>query len=189
MRDDTCAVGECERAAEKRGWCNLHYRRWRRHGDPLVVLKQPNGAAPDHCTVQGCDDPHHARGLCVTHYSRKRRSGDPLTPTRPYGDFWARVDKTGDCWVWTGFVNATGYGFANGVLGRGQAHRVVYEALVGTVPAGLDLDHLCHNRDPNCVGGVTCLHRRCVNPAHLEPVDRSTNMLRAFARTGPREAA
>lgn len=32
-----CAVEECGRAAVKRGWCDLHYTRWRKHGDPLVV--------------------------------------------------------------------------------------------------------------------------------------------------------
>jgi hypothetical protein len=57
------------------------------------------------------------------------------------------------------------------------AHRVAYEMLVGTIPKGLDLDHICHNGS-GCGGGESCPHRRCVNPDHLEPVTHRENMLR-----------
>lgn len=50
-----------------------------------------------------------------------------------------------------------------------RAHRLVYELLVGPIPDGLQLDHLCRNRG-------------CVRPDHLEPVTRRTNILRG---TGP----
>jgi hypothetical protein len=58
------------------------------------------------------------------------------------------------------------------------AHRVAYELLIGAVPNDLTLDHLCHTRDAACPGGRTCPHRRCVNPAHLEPVSGRVNRLR-----------
>ncbi|NEE06902.1 HNH endonuclease [Streptomyces sp. SID7499] len=84
--------------------------------------------------------------------------------------FWCKVQRNPDgCWLWTAATfKATGYGqFREG--GRGSrvrtAHRVAYELLVGSVPAGLQLDHLCRNR-------------RCVNPAHLEPVTNRENGLR-----------
>ena len=48
------------------------------------------------------------------------------------------------------------------------AHRVVYEILVGPIPVGLELDHLCRNR-------------ACVNPDHLEPVTTRTNLLRGYS--------
>jgi len=48
------------------------------------------------------------------------------------------------------------------------AHRAFYEALVGTIPSELELDHLCRVR-------------ACVNPDHLEPVTRQTNVLRGFS--------
>lgn len=48
------------------------------------------------------------------------------------------------------------------------AHRLAYEILVGPVPAGLTLDHLCRNR-------------ACMNPAHLEPVTMRANVLRGEA--------
>jgi hypothetical protein len=82
--------------------------------------------------------------------------------------FWAKVNKDGPggCWLWTAGKNGNGYGAFNirKGLNRG-AHRVSYEALVGPIPDGLDLDHLCRVR-------------ACVNPAHLEAVTRQVNLLR-----------
>ena len=72
------------------------------------------------------------------------------------------------CWTWTGFRRG-GYGriMAPRPARRcSQVHRVTYEHLVGPIPPGLDLDHLCRNRS-------------CCNPDHLEPVTRSVNILRA----------
>lgn len=70
------------------------------------------------------------------------------------------------CWVWSGAPNTSGYGMLRIDRKTSQlAHRVGYELLVGPIPEGLQLDHLCRNR-------------LCVNPAHLEPVDSRTNTLR-----------
>lgn len=69
------------------------------------------------------------------------------------------------CWIWTASKNWDGYGqFRWG--GRQQlAHRVSYQILVGAIPPGLELDHLCRVRD-------------CVNPAHLESVTSAENTRR-----------
>jgi hypothetical protein len=72
-----------------------------------------------------------------------------------------RIDADGDCWVWTGARTSKGYGNINGRA----AHRLVYEALVGPIPVGLWIDHLCRNRP-------------CVNPDHLEPVPPRENVIR-----------
>lgn len=72
------------------------------------------------------------------------------------------------CWVW-GDLDARTYSRV-GVGGRTRlAHRVVWEEVVGPIPEGLDIDHLCRNK-------------ACVNPDHLEPVTRAENMLRAEVR-------
>lgn len=76
-----------------------------------------------------------------------------------------RTDRTGSCWLWTRSLNGKGYAEVK-VNGRHHpAHRLAYELLVGPIPAGLVLDHLCRVR-------------HCVNPAHLEPVTNRENILR-----------
>lgn len=70
-----------------------------------------------------------------------------------------------DCWLWAGEVNSRGYGYLHGGHDIYVAHRAVYEDMVGPIPSGLFLDHLCGNRI-------------CVNPAHLEPVTNKVNLMR-----------
>jgi hypothetical protein len=71
-----------------------------------------------------------------------------------------------NCWEWTAGCNNSGYGIAYVAPGKQKvAHRALYEELVGSIPEGLDLDHLCRNR-------------RCVRPDHLEPVTRRENLRR-----------
>jgi hypothetical protein len=74
------------------------------------------------------------------------------------------------CWIWQRALNIDGYGMKN----RASAHRLYYKKFKGPIPEGLELDHLCHERG-KCPGGITCPHRRCVNPDHLEPVASATN--------------
>lgn len=87
------------------------------------------------------------------------------------------VSETG-CWIWPG-ATASGYGriawHASGKGTWGAVHRIMYTYLVGAIPAGLDLDHLCHN-PKTCT--APCIHRACANPSHLEPVSRRVNLLR-----------
>lgn len=79
--------------------------------------------------------------------------------------FWAKVDKTDECWLWTGARNGDGYGYIQ-VEGRStRAHGWSYLWACGAVPVGLVLDHLCRVR-------------HCVRPDHLQPVPERINLLR-----------
>lgn len=75
--------------------------------------------------------------------------------------FWVKVDKRGDCWVWSGATDGR-YGIFK-VLGRNKkAHRVSFEWANELIPAGMQVDHMCWNT-------------LCVNPQHLRLASQSEN--------------
>ncbi|WP_282703225.1 hypothetical protein [Streptomyces sp. CC219B] len=85
----------------------------------------------------------------------------------------------GGCAIWTGSIHKSGYGIAY-VDSRHQfAHRALYRLLMGPIARGIHIDHACHNQDSSCPGGTTCLHRRCINPHHLEAVTAAENARRS----------
>lgn len=117
--------------------CSRHYTRWRRHGDPFVVY------------------PHGYRGTNEQRFWNKVVKGQP-----------------DECWIWTG-PSTNGYGvhFVAATSDRPAhlvpAHAYAYELLVGPIPAGMEIDHVCRTH-------------ACVNPSpfHLEPVSHRVNVLR-----------
>jgi len=93
--------------------------------------------------------------------------------------FWSRIDKSGDCWLWTGPVGREGYARFHPRRNLNlSVHRTAYALVKGPVPRGYNILHVCHERDETCAGGPTCLHRRCANPAHLEPASPQVTSLR-----------
>lgn len=81
--------------------------------------------------------------------------------------FWSHVTKTEGCWLWSGTKSEKGYGLFRIDGKPKRAHRIAYEMIVGDVPEGFTLDHLC--RVPGCV-----------NPAHLEIVTSQENTRRGI---------
>jgi len=86
--------------------------------------------------------------------------------------FWSMVAKgpDGSCWLWTASVQVRRGGYGQFKVGgkTRRTHIVAYELIVGAIPNGKVLDHLC--RTP-----------RCVNPAHLDPVTHGENTRRGMA--------
>jgi hypothetical protein len=160
-----CPVEDCGRRSRsgRQPLCGTHYERLRTTGSVYLAVREPRV-----CSAPGCDRPHLSRGLCMTHYQRQTRLGQLDLPTRPSLEdrLWSRVTKTDTCWLWTGSCTTAGYG----TVGRGSdewfyVHRLAYELLVGPIPDGLTIDHLCRVR-------------HCVRPDHLEPVTRAENTRR-----------
>ena len=83
--------------------------------------------------------------------------------------YWCKVEKTDGCWIWRG-AKTCGYGVFG--IRNNQliyAHRYSYYTMVGDIPLGLEIDHLCRNT-------------LCVNPEHMEAVAHKENCIRVFAR-------
>lgn len=171
-----CSIEECPKPMFGRTWCSAHYALWRKYGDPRSPVRAYAKQGPT-CTEDGCDSPPKSGGLCVKHRHLMDRHG--TTEDSRSRRFWQKVNKDGPipasrpelgpCWIWTGYVAPkTGYGQYGG-HGSGRSrlvHRVAYEYLVGPIPEGMHLDHLCRNR-------------QCVNALqHLEPVPPRENILR-----------
>lgn len=134
---------------------------------------------PDDKPCLDCGRPRHrtgGRGLCKTCHSRRSYQGTLAELPKKCLSFEERlatvVPRPDGCWPWPGCINWNGYG----ALGRKPAHIASYEHHFGPVPAGHDVGHVCHDRDASCQDWRTCLHRRCINPAHLKAMTHSENM-------------
>ncbi len=111
--------------------------------------------------------PNHTPEMEVSRHMAKthsnRRGGWPKGQRRGTGQnahvpvaarFWARVDKSGDCWLWTGSFDGVGYGKLIHQGARWGAHRMAYVLSKGPIPNGQWVLHRCDVR-------------ACVNPGHL----------------------
>lgn len=155
MAKSTCSVEDCEREPRTKRMCQMHYMRFWKHGSAA----DPTPYVDPGCSVDGCGRPHRSLGLCDPHYKRDYRLRNP-TRVRPTREeyFWSKVEKSDPCWSWSGQKNLQGYA----KIGDEQAHRFSYELLVGPIPEGMQIDHMCHNP-------------LCVKPEHLRPVTCKQN--------------
>lgn len=120
-----------------------------------------------------------------TRAPRPRRRTDPevrfLRHVDKDGPVPAHCPEMGPCWLWTGALSGGRYGmFATGGREGRQvgAHCWSYEHFRKPIPEGYEVDHLCHPDDGSCEP-ATCMHRRCVNPAHLAAVTGIENNRRS----------
>lgn len=83
------------------------------------------------------------------------------------GRFWAKVANGEGCWEWRAARYPTGYGHCRWAGKSAYAHRIAYLLVRGSIPSGLEIDHLCRNR-------------ACVRPDHLEAVTHRENVRRGL---------
>lgn len=77
VRDFPCTVADCDRPQVARGWCDTHYRQWRRTNKPPETAR-PWMPAGTLCRHPECQRPriNGGRGWCTLHYERYRRYGE-----------------------------------------------------------------------------------------------------------------
>ena len=129
-------------------------------------------------------DPSTGYRNCRACHSEREAERRSLIPRETYHDrrvrvFWSRVSKSDDCWEWTAGRSTTGYGRFSYVGQSINAHRFVYEVVVGPIPKD---GFVCHH----------CDNTGCVNPDHLflgTAADNSADMVqkgRAARNANPR---
>ena len=75
--------------------------------------------------------------------------------------------EVGDCWIWKGSLVSGGYGQTRIDNQVWMVHRLMWSVLIGDIPDGMTLDHVCRER-------------ACCNPDHMQVVDQYTNTMRGY---------
>lgn len=113
--DRTCPIEDCDNDRASRRYCPKHYERWRRHGDPSVVLPHPT----------------RPRGPIADRWRA-------LVEIAGDDECWLFTGALGHHgYGYIGDSNRRGHKVA--------AYRLAYEMTRGPIPAGLEIDHLCSN--------------------------------------------
>ena len=97
---------------------------------------------------------------------------EPMTPLeRRIAERIVVEDHDGwDCWIWQGRKTHNGYARFSFASRDQGVYNLMYEILIGPIPEGLELDHLCKRP-------------ACVNPFHCEPVTHRENLMRGNGPT------
>jgi hypothetical protein len=118
MAKRTCSVEGCERTAHARGWCQMHYWRWKTRGEV------------------GSAEPERIRGDDERRWWSFVDKQGPIPEHRP---------DLGPCWLWTSYSDGLGYSMFGSGGRTVRAYSWGYKTFVGPVPPGKELDHLCRN--------------------------------------------
>lgn len=176
-----CSISGCCNSGEmKRGWCNMHYKRWYRLGNPLASSKSTTARA---CSIPGCEKPIEGRGWCKAHYLKWYKYGHPLAAGKRGGARSASgikkekerfiyeivlvYDDEDSCLIWPFSLGSGGYPSLSIEGRKAVVSRFVCEKINGVAPTQK------HEAAHSCGNG----HLGCVNPNHLRWATHSENMI------------
>jgi hypothetical protein len=154
----SCSIENCENKYFCKGFCQKHYKKNKKYGDPLAKKEK------QFCSIENCENKYFCKGFCEKHYKKNKKYGDPLAGksqtqsqnkagTKEYIYENSEIDIN-DCWVWKRSKNHKGYGLLTFKGKSILAHRLSYLTFVGEIPNNLHVLHTCDNPT-------------CVNPKHL----------------------
>lgn len=165
--DRICSISNCGKPVLAKGWCNGHWKRWRKYGDPLgAAVRQTI------CSVPDCGGAPYGHGYCSRHYQRWVRHGAPEKGSTGKGapSKWLKANLSFDedvCLVWP-FARNVASGYPSVVVVDGcydTGHRQMCRLTRGEPEPGMDAAH-------SCGAG----HLGCVSPRHLRWATRSDNL-------------
>jgi hypothetical protein len=87
MTKATCKIEDCTDPVSGRGWCSMHWQRWKNNGDPLVVKRRAKQAAV--CERDDCGEPGYMRGLCMPHYRKVQKAERGPCTVEGCGEPWS----------------------------------------------------------------------------------------------------
>ncbi len=76
----TCKANDCNQEVRAKGYCQRHYRQWRKGKLPKPRYRS--------CNAEGCHKPRARRGLCTEHFAKeygKSRPAEGPAATAPAG--------------------------------------------------------------------------------------------------------
>lgn len=137
-----CSVEGCDGEHKARGMCSLHYRRYMKYGDPLLIRRVQSWRGST-CSVESCGDRVDSKGLCNRHYLRFRLYGDPLAgaPNRiRRHEMYCSIDGCDREFAALGFCGMHYRRFVT----HGDPHMVITRTKGTCQVSGCDGPHLAH---------------------------------------------
>ena len=172
MMSEKCKIEGCNNIIHARGWCNNHYQKWRKHGDPLFCYTKLD---LEKCSVDGCNNVAcNGRGWCNKHYQRWRRHGDPYFSVIQFIQNNLYQEKGYCTPEWPHAKTGGGHANCMHPITKNivQAGLIAWEIYYNKCwPEGMEVRHKCRNRD-------------CFNPLHIEPGTKSDNLGKDKLRDG-----
>lgn len=158
-----CSVDSCEKESLKKGLCNAHYLRMRRHGSPTGGSTSRISREGRKCLVEGCNRKLLTQSHCGIHHKRLKQTGSFELGRAQNGQpvmhllKLSKIEYTEECVTWPFSKNNDGYGKLKYDNKMRVASRVLCEIVHGDAPTEM------HQAAHNCGNG----HLACVNPHHL----------------------